>query len=255
MRVAVYAAPGTQTSDAVAVRLRLRAESWLGRSVSGLEVPRAAPAGIGREALDELTVDARRYGFHGTLKAPFRLAAGTSLAELDRAVARFTERRSAVVLPRLTLARLGGFFALVPGAPAARLHALADDVVAGFDRFRAPATRDETARRDPESLTERQQAFLAEYGYPYVLDEFRFHLTLTDRIAPGRRPEVEGLARDWFGDLLDQDVPIDALAVFVEPEPGAPFVLHAAHRLRPAPAHTPRAPMTGSARTHHEGTR
>ena len=92
------------------------------------------------------------------------------------------------MIPQLSLARLDGFFALVPGAEAADLYALADDVVTGFDGFRAPATEAEIARRNPAALTSRQRELLDAWGYPYVLDEFRFHLTLTDRIpASGSR--------------------------------------------------------------------
>jgi hypothetical protein len=122
-------------------------------------------------------------------------------------------------------------------------------VVVKFDRFRAPLSDADRARRDPASLTERQRELLDTYGYPYVLEEFRFHLTLTDRVPAGQQPEVERMLRSWFDEVLGQDVPIDALALFVEPEPGAPFVLHTAHRLHPTlTSRTAEAPAS-------EGTR
>jgi hypothetical protein len=258
VRFAIYAAPGTgptgteptgtglagarlagtASASAVGAALRERAEQWLGRSVGGDPVAPGLPAGWTREAVDAITVDARRYGFHGTLKAPFRLAEGRTPEELDAAVAGFAASYGGpdyggVLLPRLTLARLGGFFALVPGTAAAGLNALADEVVIGFDRFRAPPTEAEIARRNPAALTPRQRELLKAWGYQYVLDEFRFHLTLTDRIPEKRRPEVERTLHTWFGDLLGTDVPIDVLALFIEAEPGAPFTLHAVHPLRP----------------------
>lgn len=249
MRAAVYAAPGTPSVHAGAARLRTLAEQWLGRSATGDPVEAATPLGHSRSSIDAITRDARRYGFHGTLKAPFRLARGHSLDELDGAVARFAARRPLVVLPSLTLARIDGFFALVPGVPAPRLDAIANDVVVKFDRFRAPLSDADRSRRDPAALTERQQELLDTYGYPYVLEEFRFHLTLTDRVPPGQQPEVERMLRSWFDEVLGHDVPVDALAVFVEPEPGAPFVLHAAHRLHPTlTSRTAEAPAS-------EGTR
>ena len=70
-------------------------------------------------------------------------------------MARFAAGTAAVVVPRLTLARLGGFFALVPGTRTPALHALADDVVMAFDDFRAPATEAELARRNQAPLTRR----------------------------------------------------------------------------------------------------
>jgi putative phosphonate metabolism protein len=232
MRFAIYAAPGSGTRDTVGAALREKAERWLGRSVTGDPVIPGTPAGWTRAAVDAITVDARRYGFHGTLKAPFRLAAGHTPADLDAAVDRFAAGRAGVLIPRLSLVRLDGFYALVAGAGAAELQALADDVATGFDAFRAPLTDAEFARRRPESLTPRQRELLKAWGYPYVLEEFRFHLTLTDRIPRERRPAVERALSGWFASSLGADVPVAALAVFTEAEPGAPFLLHSVHPLQ-----------------------
>ena len=235
-RFAIYAAPGVRPSDTAGVLLRRKAEQWLGRSVSSDPVTPGIPAGWIRAAVDAMTVDARRYGFHATLKAPFRLAEGRTPEELDAAVARFAAGTAAAVIPQLTLGRLGAFFALVPGTQAPGLHALADDVVMAFDDFRAPATEAELARRSQAQLTPRQRELLGTWGYPYVLDEFGFHLTLTDRVPREQRPTVERVLTDWFAELLGADVPVDALGVFTEAAPDAPFELSAVHYLQPAPA-------------------
>jgi hypothetical protein len=232
-RFAIYAAPGVRPADAVGALLRRKAEQWLGRSVSSDPVTAAVPVGWTRAAVDAMTVDARRYGFHATLKAPFRLAEGRTPGELNAAVARFAAGTAAAVIPQLTLARLGGFFALVPRTQAPGLHALADDVVMAFDDFRAPATEAELARRNQAPLTPRQRELLSTWGYPYVLDEFRFHLTVTDRVPDEQRPQVERVLSDWFAGFLGADVPVDALAVFTEAEPDAPFELDAVHHLKP----------------------
>ena len=249
-RFAIYAAPGTGSADAASVLLREKAEQWLGRSISGARVAPATPAGWTREAVDEITTDARRYGFHGTLKAPFYLAEGRTLEELDAALARFAAGHAGAVIPRLSLVRMGAFFALVPGAEAPGLHALADEVVQAFDGFRAPTTDAELARRFRAWLTPRQRELLAAWGYPYVLDEFRFHLTLTDRIPEERQPEVERTLSDWFADSLGAAVPVDALALFTEAEPGAPFMLHTVHPLRQA-----LSPLSAASTTDREGAR
>jgi putative phosphonate metabolism protein len=266
-RFAIYAAPGAGSAetgtaaagrpdagpavagpalDGVSAALREKAERWLGRSVTGNPVTAHIPAGWTREAVDAITVDARRYGFHATLKAPFRLAEGRTPEELDAALARFAAGRPGVLVPRLSLARLGGFFALVPGTETAELHALADEVVTAFDAFRAPATDAELARRNPEALTPRQRELLKAWGYPYVLDEFRFHMTLTDRIPHARRPEVERTLHGWFGALLGAALPVTALALFTEAEPGAPFRLHAVYPLQPIPVSLRAAGQTDS---------
>jgi hypothetical protein len=258
VRFAIYAAPGTVSVGTVSADpgpanpagtlLRERAEQWLGRSVTGDAVAPLAPAGWTREAIDAITADARRYGFHGTLKAPFRLAAGRTPEELDAAVARFAANRTGTVIPRLSLTCMGGFFALVPGTEAAELNSLADDVVTSFDGFRAPATEAEITRRNPAALTPRRRELLKAWGYPYVLEEFRFHLTLTDRLPAARRPDVERTLNGWFAGLLGADVPVAALALFTEAEPGAPFSLHAVHPLRPVPSPTRATNAAGSER-------
>jgi putative phosphonate metabolism protein len=245
-RFAIYAAPGDGSADANGTLLREKAEQWLGRSAAGHPVAPGIPAGWTRAAIDAITADARRYGFHATLKAPFRLAEGRTAEELDAAVARFAAARAAALIPRLSLTRLGAFFALVPGAESAQLRALADDVVTGFDGFRAPLTDAEVARRRPASLTPRRRELLHAWGYPYVLDQFQLHLTLTDQVPRERWPQVESTLRDWFAPLLGAAVPVDALAVFTEAEPGAPFTLYAVHPLRPAPPVQPAVSATES---------
>lgn len=252
-RFAIYAAPGTGSTDPAGVRLRERAESWLGRRLDGARPDPGLPSGWTRAAVDEITVDARRYGFHATLKAPFRLADGRSVAELERDLDRFAATTGPVALPRLRLHRIDGFVALVPGADAPELDELAAGIVTGFDAYRAPATAAETARRNPDALTPRQRRMLEDWGYPYVLDEFRFHLTLTDRIPPDRHSRVHDALAGWFVECLDHTVAIDAVVLCVEPEPGAPFRLHSVHPLR-RPADRPPADRRRVAAA-HEGTR
>jgi putative phosphonate metabolism protein len=245
-RFAIYAAPGAGSADAVGAALREKAEQWLGRSITGEDVMPGVPDGWTRAAIDAITVDARRYGFHATLKAPFRLAEGRTADELDEAVASYAAGRPGVVVPRLSLERLGGFFALVPGAAAPELQTLADEVVTGFDCFRAPPTEDEIARRNPAALTPRQRELLAAWGYPYVLDEFSFHMTLTDRIPEARRADVEGTLEGWFAPVLGAAMRIDAIAVFTEATPGAPFRLRAAYPVQTARSFMGSGSVTGS---------
>ncbi|QOD44072.1 DUF1045 domain-containing protein [Clavibacter zhangzhiyongii] len=248
-RVAVYAVPGIGSDDAAGILLRERAEAWLGRSVVGGSAAPApeAPAGWTRAEVDALTVDARRYGFHGTLKPPFRLADGRDLDELDAAVARFAAERERITVPGLRVTPLGDFLALVPTRHAPELHALAEDVVTRLDVFRAPPTDAETARRDPASLTPRQRELLAAWGYPHVLDGFRFHLTLTDRIPAAERPRAEAALAAWFAGCTDRPLAVDALAVLIEDAPGSPFRLHAVHPLRDLPTpHAPGAALDGT---------
>ena len=131
-----------------------------------------------------LTDDPRKYGFHGTLKAPFPLAAGHTEADLVAACEKFaaTPRAIPAIVPLVRA--ISGFIAVVPAEPSTDLGALAQDCVEAFDRFRAPMTPEDRARRRPEALTARQVEQLDRFGYPYVRDDFRFHMTLTGRLSP-----------------------------------------------------------------------
>ena len=158
----------------------------------------------------------RRYGFHATLKAPFRLAPGASLARLLAELERFCAARRAFVLPRLRAKRIADFLALVPDSPDARVDRLAADCVVHFERYRAPLEEMELVRRRRTPLTARQGALLERWGYPYVLEEFRCHFSLTGPLR-GAAPQPPPLP--------DEAMPVDAVSVFEEPAPGAAFRL------------------------------
>ncbi|WJY23068.1 DUF1045 domain-containing protein [Fontisubflavum oceani] len=217
-RYAIYVLPQGALYDAGA--------AWLGwDAVSGQEVAQPMLEHLPRPVA-ELTATPRKYGFHGTIKPPFRLAEGTTRAALENAAQILIASLASVELPGLTVRRLGGFVALVPGGPAPDLAALAGAVVKGLDRFRAPPTEAELARRRTSGLNARQEAMLAAWGYPYVLEEFRFHLTLS-----GRLPEVEADAlaarlSDHLAPVLERPYVIDTLALMGEAEDGRFHLIH-----------------------------
>ncbi|WP_221585780.1 DUF1045 domain-containing protein [Microbacterium sp. G2-8] len=205
-RYAIYGVPGVERgAPEAAVRVREAVLRW-----------------YARDDAQAITSDPRRYGFHATLKAPFRLAPGRTEDELAEAVARFAASRGPVVLPGVEPAAIGSFRALVP-ADQTEIAALAAEIVTDFEPFRAVLTTDEVARRRPERLSVRQRALLDAYGYPYVLDEFRVHLTLTNSLADAEALDVDARIAEHFAGVAGIDVPLTALTVAVEPEPGAPF--------------------------------
>ncbi|WP_173934492.1 DUF1045 domain-containing protein [Chelativorans sp. Marseille-P2723] len=226
MRYAIYFTP--EKEDA----LTQHAERWLGRSAfTGAMHP---PVAVGSFTAAEIafhTAAARRYGFHATLKAPFRLAAGRSESELVSALSRFAAEREAFTLDGIALARLGRFFAIVPAARSQRLDELAADAVTQFESFRAPLTPEEVERRNPERLTPAQLKNLHKWGYPYVLDEFRFHMTLSGPVPEQEAERMEAAISSFFGPLLFAPLKIASLALFVEPEPGAPFHVRSLHAI------------------------
>lgn len=220
-RYAIYVAP---SPDEPLGRL---GPAWLGRDArSGATLPQPVVDGVTPERLAALTADARRYGFHATLKAPFRLAPGRDATELRRSLREFTLIRRDIHVPRLVLSDALGFPALVPAAPCADLDALAADCVRAFDLFRAAPTEEEIARRKARGLSPRQIDHLTHWGYPHVFEDFRFHLTLGARLDAGaERDAVMAAAARHFAGVIDQPLHIHSVCLFIEPERGAPFRL------------------------------
>jgi hypothetical protein len=215
-RYAIYFVPEQKTA------LALLGSALLGRdSETGNPLPPARLAGITQQILHGLTTDARRYGLHATLKAPFFLKKGTTEYGLLLSAASFVMGRQAITLPRLELARIGSFFALVPPEerPEAlkaveRIKALAADAVVFFDPFRATPSEQELARREPQKLTDRQRALLIEWGYPYVFDEYRFHITLTDKLRDSREARrIEECLRAYFTPVRNEEMIVSNICV------------------------------------------
>jgi len=162
----------------------------------------------------ELTSDPRKYGFHATLKAPFSLAPGKSEAELFAACAGFAAAPRAIPRFKALVGSISGFIAVIPAEPPAELIQLAADCVSPFDFLRAPLTETDRARRNPSQLTPRQREHLDRWGYPYVMEEFRFHMTLTGRLGSERREPILAMLRSRFASTGLDTLAIDRIAVF-----------------------------------------
>jgi len=220
-RYAIYAAP---SADSALWRF---GSAVLGYDAeTGDDVTQLVPPGIDPARFRALTSDPRLYGFHGTIKAPFRLAPGVSEADLLAAFARFSAGRYRFTLAPLVLRavgrqpREGAFIALVEREPAPALAALERATVEAFEPLRAPLTEAEVKKRRPEKLSAQQRGYLDRYGYPYVFEEFRFHMTLTNRVPEAEVEAVmAGLATLYEEAVPPVPVAIDQLALFKQ-EPG-----------------------------------
>ena len=199
-RFALYFAP--ERSSALA----LRADEWLTQA-----------------DLQPLTVSARRYGFHATIKAPMALAEGTDQAKLEAALAHFSAQHAPVALSGLAPRLIEGFLALTTEPQPRGLTDFAATVVADFEGFRAPLSPEDRARRLRAPLNARQVELLDEYGYPYVLEEFQFHMTLTDRLPADLQAPMVERATSWFAQAPAAPIRLDRLVLFHEAEPGAAF--------------------------------
>ena len=195
--------------------------AWLGRdAMTGVALPQPAVPGLDRNRLQTLTAAPRRYGFHATLKAPFSLKPETETADLLRACAAFARSQRPVEIGLLEVAPLGDFLALQPPALTPALRSFAFACVRGLDALRAPPAPAEVARRVATGLTPRQLALLDGWGYPYVDDEYRFHMTLTERLTTEQSALLQPWLQRHFAAVLAKPAVIDALSLFEEPGPG-----------------------------------
>lgn len=217
-RYAIYAAPEGPLGDWAA--------RWLGwDAVAGAEVDHPPVPGL-MQPVEMLTATPRKYGFHGTIKPPFRMAEGASVADLHAAAWALCEAGAPVRLAGLRLARLGGFLALVPDGDATALAVLAQRMVEGLDGFRAPPDASEIARRKPEGLTPRQRALMDRWGYPFVAEEFQFHLTLTGELPPEVAASTEAALALELPPLIPAPFVLDSLCLFGEGADGRFRLLH-----------------------------
>jgi putative phosphonate metabolism protein len=194
------------------------------------------PDGILQMAPDwyDLTKDPRKYGFHATLKAPFSLTSGKAEAELLAACEAFASTPRTIPVIRPVVGSIGGFIAVIPAEPSAELSRLAADCVSEFDPFRAPLTSEDRARRSPSELTPGQRQHLDLWGYPYVMEDFRFHMTLTGRLPAERREPILQMLRNSFSAIDPKTLAIDGLAVFRQHNVNCRFRIVADWQLRTA---------------------
>lgn len=212
--------------------------AWLGRDcVTGAKTARPGLVGISPSRAAEITASAGHYGFHATLKPPFVLAEGRTRAELDRELARFAERRAPITGLGLQVGVLGGFLALLLTEYSGVVHALAASCVREFDSFRVAPSKEELCRRRSGRLSAREDALLRRWGYPYVMESFRFHMTLTSRLQEEERNRLLPVLQQMFGPAIELGFTIDAVSLFYQESRDEPF-----HLVR-------RYPFSGSARS------
>ncbi|MEX0350964.1 MAG: DUF1045 domain-containing protein [Paracoccaceae bacterium] len=168
----------------------------------------------------KLTARPRKYGFHGTLRPPFRLAHGLTQGELQELTSDLARKLQPVTLDGLTVAPLGPFLAFRPISESAALADLATQVVETTNTWRAPLSAEEYARRNPDRLSLHQRALLDRWGYPFVMEAFQFHMTLTGPLPPEEQDQVQPLLAQYFEDCVPRPYPISDLSLIGEAEDG-----------------------------------
>lgn len=211
-RYAIYWAPKRDST------LAEFGDAWFGRG----EASARNIHGLDRALVERATQGPSRYGLHGTIKAPFRLRADCTPDDLSGELSAFCARRRRVICGKLRLHRFTRYLALIPEVPRADLEWLASGCVTHFDRFRAPFTDEDRARRSG-NLSPRELLLLEQFGYPHIFDGFFFHITLAgpldehelERVRHAIAPAVEPFTRYAFE--------FEELCVFGDPGGGAPF--------------------------------
>jgi len=198
-------------------------EAVLGRTATQARSADATGAYSDRQRWLALTTSPAHYGFHATLKAPFELAEGCSLDELKQQVAAFASTQSPIALPGLRPRRLSNFAALTLEHQPEALSSLAFRVVEAFEPWRRPLSDQDIERRKQQALSDRQLELLERYGYPYVGEEFRFHMTLSGPLGEQDQDFVNWL-QEFYARQLEGTPQLDQLAIYAQTSRSMPFI-------------------------------
>jgi hypothetical protein len=220
-RYAVYFTPsvGTDWHEA--------GSRWLGRyASSGQSVAQPRIEGIAASTFAALTEDPRRYGWHATLKAPFRLAKGMDEDALAQSMRQLADTMTAFSLPTLRAGLIRNFLAVRPEGDLKKINAIARACTTALHQFVEPLTPSELQRRRNVGLTAEQDRLLMQWGYPWVLDQFQFHFSITsslNQVDTEMNQLLLDAAKRHFETL--EKCRFEQLSLFVEPAPGENFLL------------------------------
>lgn len=199
--------------------------AWLGwDSANGHCVPHPHIADVDVACI---TATPRKYGLHATLKAPFQILQGASLEQLHEAATKFASQHATFDIGAMDVRHDNGFVALRPKNTPKELRDFAASTVHAFDTIRAPLTDVDIARRRQTSLTARQDQQMLEFGYPYIFDDFHFHLTLSSDLLEQQAAVVIAALVLQLGPIVPTPFVIDAITLMGEDNDG---MFHQIHR-------------------------
>ena len=217
-RFAIYFAPEISSV------LHMLGSQWIGRDAnSGKLIKQPKIPDITSEYFCKITKNPRLYGFHATLKAPFQLNIRFTLNDLQDHIQRFC----ASIQPfnmYLKIKQADQFLALVMDPREKKMVKLASNLVKKADHFRAPIQQPMIDKRRLSVLTRSQDSNLLKWGYPYVFSDFRFHMTLTEKITlPSARQQLENAACLHFSSSLNDMVEVSSISLFCQKTSGSDF--------------------------------
>jgi hypothetical protein len=219
-RYALYYAPPPDT------QLAQLGNAWLGCDPASGD-KRSGPtfAEMPSERLSHLLATPARYGFHGTIKAPFRLPKDATLSQLDETLSASVKTTAPVICNALKIRKFSNFYALCPVDAHAQIQDLAANFVRLLEPFRAPLDAFELARRRKTNLSAVQEKYLVNWGYPFVFEEFRFHMTLSGNVPNPEQKVFEAILENYWAPVLKEPFRLSQLCLFGDPGGGLPFKL------------------------------
>lgn len=213
-RVAIFYAPASKSP------LAKFGSEWLGWDVeNAFEVNHPNIPNL-PAPISNIVATPQKYGFHGTLKAPFNLNSARSLDELRGALHNFGHQTSKFTIGRMKVARLGNFVALIQEDPSDQLQIVASNVVKLFEEFRAPLSEYDIAKRRKANLSPRQDELMLKWGYPYIFDEFKFHLTLTGKLDESDAERTKLVLIEHLSSILSNPMEAVDICLYGEREDG-----------------------------------
>lgn len=203
------------------------ARGWFGFDPEkGLRVELRETLGLSWSLIESVTSEPARYSLHATLKAPFSLVTSRHLKSLRRATETLANSLSPITTGPLELTNLDGFLALCPTDHLQALSNLATRCVKELDMFRTPMSNEERERRIATTkLSPHQIGLLSEWGYPFVLDQFRFHITLTRRLTEMEQATLVPALKTRLERELRHPLTVDSICLYGDPGNDLPFLL------------------------------
>ena len=133
--------------------------------------------------IDKNVLIAKKYGFHGTLIPPFKLNKNYSTNTLFKKTEEIAKKLKKFKFYKFKLKKINNFYAFVQNKKNNNINKLSNRLVRELFKFRSPLTKKEIDRRNPSKLSKLQLNILYKWGYPYLMSEFNFHMTLASEVT------------------------------------------------------------------------
>jgi Protein of unknown function (DUF1045) len=155
------------------------------------------------------------------------LADGIAPQQLRQRLQEVVAKACPLPVPMLAVRPLEDFLALQAATAIDAWHPLrrlADACVMACQALRRPLDAAEFERRSASVTDEAQRDHLLRWGYPFVFDRWRFHMTLSDA-GRGHDAVLRQRAERHFAAALAEPLRATGVALFTQAAPGVPLRL------------------------------